>query len=63
VSFNLVPGLSLVGLVMYAADGDRLLLQATGYETLAELGFAPPLGRVALPLPAGWITSTEFLSL
>jgi hypothetical protein len=63
VTFNLVPGLSLVGLVMYAADGDRLLLQATGYETLAELGFAPPLGRVALPLPAGWITSTEFLSL
>jgi len=62
-AFNLVPGLGLPGLVMYAADGARVLLQPTGYETLAELGLVPSLGRVALPLPDGWITSSEFLSL
>lgn len=62
-AFNLLPGIGLAGLVMLVADGDRLLLQPTGWETLAALGFVPSLGRLELPLPDGWITTSEFLSL
>lgn len=62
-AFNLIPGLSLTGLVMYSAYEDRVLLQPTGYETLAEIGLVPSVGRVDLALPAGWVTTSEFLSL
>jgi hypothetical protein len=62
-SFNLIPGLGLAGLTMIAAHDDRLYLQPSGWNDLAAIGQLPPVPVVSAPLPAGWRTTTEFLSL
>jgi hypothetical protein len=65
-SFNLVPGQSFFGLVMVAAIDDVLYVQPTGinvYATLGLLGGVQPLQPLEVPLPAGWVTTTEIVSL
>ena len=65
-TWNLYPQMGLVGLVMSAAVDDRILVQPAGLDFLIELGLVPGAQRPApfeIPLPSGWITTTEFRSL
>ncbi len=62
VTFNHYPGQVLDGIVMTAAMDDALLVQTTGINLLAGLGIQVPVPTTVLPLPAGWITTSEFLS-
>lgn len=63
-SFNLVlQSIGLAGVTMTAALGDEIHVQALGFNTLAELGIFVPTGNLVMPLPAGWTTTSEFLSL
>lgn len=64
-TFNLVPGTGLLGLAMTAAVGDRLYVQPTGVNVFATLGLFPGVTSVQpleVALPAGWITSSEWIS-
>lgn len=62
-SFNAYEKFGVLGQVMFAADGDRILLQPTSYETFAQMGLVASVGRFELALPDGWVTTTEFFSL
>ncbi|MCB9896734.1 MAG: hypothetical protein H6825_01895 [Planctomycetes bacterium] len=63
-AFNLfVQDLGVIGVTMTSAFGDEIHVQATGYNALAELGVFVPAGNLVMGLPAGWTTTTEFLSL
>lgn len=62
-TFNLIPGLGMQGLVMSAAIDDRILVQRTGNNHLATFGLAVEAPPIEVLIPAGWITTTEFLSL
>jgi hypothetical protein len=62
-SFNLYPGLGSLGLVMVAAIDNSLRVEFTGYNFAATLGLQPALPVIPFALPAGWITTTEILSL
>lgn len=63
-TFNLVPGLGLTGLLMSGAVGSEIVVQATGWNFQTAFGLnAGSLGAFHIALPAGWITSSEFLSL
>jgi len=61
-AFNLTPALDLQGLVMSAAVGDGIYVQPTGANFLALLMMLPELAPTRVPLPAGWVTTTEFHS-
>jgi hypothetical protein len=62
-SFNLIPNISLRGLIMQAAIDDEILVQPTGSNHLATVGIGVSADPIRYALPAGWITTTEFLSL
>jgi len=62
-SFNLYPGLGSLGLVMVAAIDNTLRVELTGFNFSAALAAQPTLPVIPFPLPAGWVTTTEFLSL
>ena len=62
-SFNLVPGAGLLGMVMAAAVEDEIVLQLTGYDTLAAMGLFTPAAAMRFPLPAGATVTTEITSL
>lgn len=63
-TFNLVPGLGFTGLLMSGAVGSEIVVQATGWNFQSAFGLnAGSLGAFHIALPAGWITSSEFLSL
>jgi hypothetical protein len=61
-TFNALPAFGFDGLVMTAAMEDEVLVQRTGTNVRAALGLALPVDTIHLPLPAGWITTTEFHS-
>jgi len=61
-SFNLYPNLGLLGLTMLVADGNKLILQPTGYNALSKLGLFPKLPPIPFALPAGTTTSSEVLA-
>jgi hypothetical protein len=62
-AFNLYPDASIFGLTMSAAMHDKVYVQPSGYNFYGILGFLPPLAPFQVPLPAGWITTSEFTSL
>ncbi len=62
-SFNVLTQYGIYGLTMVAAIDDRIYLQPTGTNTVASLGLAAPISVFTFALPAGSITTTEFLSL
>lgn len=62
-SFNLIPGFGLTGMVMAAAVEDEVVLQLTGYDTLAALGLFAPVPALRFALPAGSRVSSEITSL
>ncbi|MBK6941744.1 MAG: hypothetical protein IPH13_16330 [Planctomycetes bacterium] len=62
-SFNLIPGFGLSGMVMAAAVDDEVVLQLTGYDTLAALGLFAPAPALRFALPAGGRVSSEITSL
>lgn len=61
-TFNLVQ-LQFGGLIMTGALDDRILVQPTGNNFLAKAGFGVKAAPIVFPLPTGWVTTTEFLSL
>lgn len=62
-SFNLLPGIGLGGLFMSAASGDSFWIQPTGNNFMATVGIGTSLDPIPLPLPSGWVTTSEILSL
>jgi hypothetical protein len=62
-SFNLLRSLGLMGVTMVAASEDEVLVQLTGVNVLASLGLDVPVPMIRVALPAGSVTTTEFLSL
>jgi hypothetical protein len=64
-TWNLYPGVGFVGLALSAAIDDRILIQPSGINFFIQVGIlpGPAIDPIEVPLPAGWITSTEFLSL
>lgn len=62
-TFNLAQYLGLEGLVMSAAIDDEILVQSSGANFLSVVGGEPTVDTIRVPLPTGWITTTEFLSL
>lgn len=62
-SFNLIPGFGLSGMVMAAAIDDEIVLQLTGYDTLAALGLFPAAPPLRFALPAGSQVTSEITSL
>ena len=62
-AFDLVPDFGVYGLILYGSTENRILLQPTGWNTVAALGLVSELPFLELTLPAGWITTTEFFSL
>ncbi|MBK7876064.1 MAG: hypothetical protein IPJ77_09970 [Planctomycetes bacterium] len=62
-TFNYAPTFGFSGLNMSAAMNDRILVQMTGVNFLAALGLALPMDTQSIPLPSGWITTSEFYSL
>lgn len=63
-TFNTVPGYGLNGLVMLAAINDVIHIQLTGYNFLAAIGWNQgPSLPVTMPLPTGWVTTSEFVSI
>ncbi len=63
VAFNVYAQFGLAGLVMIASHDDEILVQPTGFNTLAPFSGELPIDVVRLPLPTGWITTTELLAL
>lgn len=61
-TFNAAPAFGFDGLVMTAAMEDEILVQRTGTNVRAALGLAIPIDTIHVPLPAGWITTSEFHS-
>lgn len=61
-TFNVAPAFGFDGLVMTAAMEDEVLVQRTGTNVRAALGLAIPVDTIHVPLPAGWITTSEFHS-
>jgi hypothetical protein len=61
-SFNLQPGFGVYGLTLVMALEDRVLMQPSGYNSVAALLGTPEIAPLAFALPAGWTTTTEILS-
>lgn len=62
-TFNSAPAFGFAGMTMSAAMNDEILVQLTGVNVLATFGLALPADTVHVPLPASWITTSEFHSL
>jgi hypothetical protein len=64
-SWNLYPNLDLMGLMLTAAMNDKILYQVSGWNFLVAVGVmaGPSVNPVEVPLPAGWVTTSEILSL
>jgi hypothetical protein len=62
-AFNVSTHLNVRGLTMSAAIDDEILVQPTGDNLFSVLASEPAEDPVRVALPAGWITTTEFLSL
>lgn len=61
-TFDLHPGLGLIGMTMVGAMDDVVYVEPTGYDVLAALGLVPSLDPLPIALPAGWITTSEIRS-
>lgn len=61
-TFDLHPGLGLIGMTMVGAIDDVVYVQPTGYDMLASLGLVPSIDPLEIHLPAGWITTSEIRS-
>jgi hypothetical protein len=61
-TFDLHPGLGLIGMTMVGAIDDVVYVQPTGYDMLASLGLVPSLDPLAIALPTGSITTSEIRS-
>lgn len=61
-AFNYPTNLGFTGMCMAAAIDDHIFVQPSGINFLAALGLAIPADPIAVALPAGWVTTTEFYS-
>jgi len=61
-SFNFDPLFGPDGLMMSAAIGDRIIVEMSSTNMRAAVGIGVSVDNVALPLPAGWVTTTEIAS-
>jgi hypothetical protein len=61
-AFNFTPDLGIPGLTMVAAIDDAIYVQMTGINLLATFGVGMSLDPIEVPLPAGWVTTSEFQS-
>ena len=61
-TFNFDPLFGPDGLTMSAAIDDRIIVEMCSTNMRAAIGVGVPVDNVALPLPAGWITTTEIAS-
>jgi hypothetical protein len=62
-AFNFYGELGIPGLTMSAVTDDQVVVQPTGVDLLAGFGLMDPVDPIHVDLPAGWVTTTELLSL
>lgn len=61
-AFNYAADVGLTGLTMSAAIGDEVIVQRTMTNLLATFGLGTAVDAIHVPLPQGWMTTTEILS-
>lgn len=63
VAFDLHTAYGFLGLTQVTALQDVVWVQPTGIDFFAELGLLLPEAPIAIPLPLGWITTSEIRAL
>lgn len=61
-AFNYAADIGLTGLTLSAAIGDEVIVQMTMTNLLATFGIGLAVDTIHVPLPQGWVTTTEILS-